>query len=237
MLFRSEILLCARGSKDFKRLGHLESQPLLGGDMATRYPLRIAAGILDKKVNVDQWVLQNSHYLPHGEIEAKLILDQLRKAKVIPESTSLGRILDAAAAITGACFERTYEGEAAMKLESAAVNGKSVLELAPIISRDILHTTEMLVSLFENREKIGNANLAFFVHEYLARGLATLAVEKAGECGVRTVGFTGGSAVNALLSKLMRRFIEGEGLHFLTHFSVPSGDGGISLGQAVVGGF
>jgi hydrogenase maturation protein HypF len=232
-----EILLCTRGSADFKRLGHLESQPLLGGDMATRYPLRIAAGILNKKVNVDQWVIQNSPYLPHGEIEAKLILKQLTKAQGIPKSTSLGRIIDAAAAITGACYERTYEGEAAMKLESAAVNGKSVLELPPIISGDILDTTQMLVSLYENREKINKENLAYSAHEYLARGLATLAVEKAIQCGVGTVGLTGGSAVNVLLSTLMRRIIESEGLHFLTHESVPAGDGGLSLGQAVVGGF
>ncbi len=232
-----EILLCTRGSTDFKRLGHLESQPLLGGDIATKYPLRVAAGILNKKVNVDQWVMQNSSYLPHGEIEAKLILEQIKKAQGIPESTSLGRILDAAATITGACYERTYEGEAAMKLESVAFNGKSGLDLQPIISGDILDTTQILVSLFENRERISKANLAYSIHEYLAKGLASLAVEKATENGVGTVGFTGGSAVNALLSRLMRRIIEGERLHFLTHESVPAGDGGLSLGQAVVGGF
>jgi hydrogenase maturation protein HypF len=95
----------------------------------------------------------------------------------------------------------------------------------------------MLVSLYENREKINKENLAYSAHEYLARGLATLAVEKAIQCGVGTVGLTGGSAVNVLLSTLMRRIIESEGLHFLTHESVPAGDGGLSLGQAVVGGF
>ncbi len=41
-----EILFCTRESADFKRLGHLEPQPLLGGDLASRYPLRVAAGML-----------------------------------------------------------------------------------------------------------------------------------------------------------------------------------------------
>ena len=90
-----ELLLCSHGSKDFKRLGHLESQPLLGGDVATKYPLRIAAGILSKKTFVDQWVLENSARLPHGETEAHLILDQLKKGISVPETTSLGRVLDA----------------------------------------------------------------------------------------------------------------------------------------------
>ena len=35
-----EILFCTRESAKFKRLGHLEPQPLLGGDIASRYPLR-----------------------------------------------------------------------------------------------------------------------------------------------------------------------------------------------------
>ena len=62
-------------------------------------------------------------------------------------------------------------------------------------------------------------------------------MEKAVGCGVGAVGFTGGSAVNALLAKLMREVVEAAGLRFLVHEAVPSGDGGVSLGQAVVGGF
>ena len=34
-----EILLCTCESAEFKRLGHLEAQPLLGGDLASRYPI------------------------------------------------------------------------------------------------------------------------------------------------------------------------------------------------------
>jgi hydrogenase maturation protein HypF len=71
----------------------------------------------------------------------------------------------------------------------------------------------------------------------LAKGLATLAIEKAGALGVGSVGFTGGSAVNALLAKLMRETVEARGLRFLVHEAVPAGDGGVSFGQAFVGGF
>jgi hydrogenase maturation protein HypF len=231
-----EILHCKRGSAGFTRLGYLEPQPLLGGDVATRYPLRIAAGILSKKTSVDDWLLAQTNHLPHGETEANLILSQLKNQSV-PKTTSLGRVFDAAAAILGICYERTYEGEAAMKLESAAVNGKDALSLASVICGKMLDTSQMLLSVFENREKFSRADLAFSVHAYLAKGLAALAAEKAVACGVGYVGFTGGSAVNSLLAKLMREVVESEGLHFLVHEAVPSGDGGVSLGQAVVGGF
>ncbi len=231
-----EILHCTRGSAGFRRLGYLEPQPLLGGDVATRYPLRIAAGILNKEINVDDWLMHQADSFPHGETEANLILSQL-KTQSAPKTTSLGRILDAAAAILGICYERTYEGEAAMKLESVAVKGKDALGLASVICGKALDTTQLLVSVFENKDKFSKADLAYSVHAYLAKGLAALAVEKAVGCGVGTVGFTGGAAVNALLAKLMRETVEAEGLRFLVHESVPSGDGGISLGQAVVGGF
>jgi hydrogenase maturation protein HypF len=232
-----EVLLCTRGSADFKRLGHLEKQPLLGGDVATRYPLRIAAGILSKNVDVKPWLLKHAEHLPHGETEANLILNQLKKATSTPETTSLGRILDAAAAIIGLCYERTYEGEAAMKLESAALKGKDTLDLASIICGNVLDTTQMLTAIFENKAKMAKANLAYSVHAYLAKGLAELAVEKAVENGVKTVGFSGGAAVNALLASIMRETVEAAGLRVLVHEAVPAGDGGVSFGQAVVGGF
>ena len=80
----------------FKRLGHLEPQPLLGGDVASRYPLRVAAGMLAKAgVEVEPWLMQNSGHLPFGETEANLILGQLGKGLGAVETTSCGRVLDA----------------------------------------------------------------------------------------------------------------------------------------------
>jgi hydrogenase maturation protein HypF len=232
-----EILLCTRESAGFKRLAHLESQPLLGGDVATRYPLRIAAGILSKKVNVADWLREHSEHLPHGETEAKLILQQLQKGVSVTETTSCGRVLDAVAAVLGVCYERTYEGEPAMKLESAAINGEDVLNMKPITDCEVLDTTQMLLAVFENLGKVPVADLAYSAHAYLARGLASLAVQKALEHGVETVGFSGGAASNWILSDIMRRTVEAAGLRFLVHEAVPPGDGGVSFGQAVVGGF
>jgi hydrogenase maturation protein HypF len=232
-----EILLTTSGSDRFKRLAHLETQPLIGGDTATRYPIRIAAAILNKKTNIAQWLMDHSEYLPYGETEVNLLLTQLKKVGSASETTSLGRILDAAAAVIGVCYERTYEGEAAMKLESAALKGKDTLGMSSIICGNVLDTTQLLLAVYENKAKMAQADLAYSVHAYLAKGLATLAVEKALEQGVKTVGFSGGTAVNKLLAQLMRETVEASGLRFLVHEAVPAGDGGVSFGQAVIGGF
>lgn len=232
-----EILMCTQNSTDFKRLAHLEPQPLLGGDLATRYPIRLAAAILNKTSDVSSWLINHAQYLPHGEMEANLILTQLKNSSYAPQTTSVGRILDASAAVLGICYERTYEGEAAMKLESIALSGKDALNLKPQIHGDMLETSPLVRSLCENLGRVALADLAFSVHAYVANGLAALALDKAQAQGVSVIGLSGGAAVNALIAKIMRETVEQAGLRFVVHEAVPAGDGGVSFGQAVVGGF
>jgi hydrogenase maturation protein HypF len=233
-----EILFCTRDSAEFKRLGHLEAQPLLGGDLASRYPVRVAAGILSKTgMNVEEWLTKNSQHLPHGITETKLILNQLKNGAGTVETTSCGRVLDAFAAVLGVCFERTYEGEPAMKLESAALLGKGTLNLEPILHDDVLDTTSLLGTIYQNIGKISTTDLAYSAHAYLAKGLATLVAQKAIKQGIKNVGFTGGAACNQILAKLIRETVESAGLKFFVHEAVPAGDGGVSFGQAVVAGF
>ncbi|MDI6805028.1 MAG: carbamoyltransferase HypF, partial [Candidatus Bathyarchaeia archaeon] len=103
-----EIIIGTRNPSEFKRVAHLEKQPLLGGDLATRHPLRMAAGMLHKKTEIKSWLLQNSEHFPHGKDEVQIILQQLERRHNIVETSSCGRVLDAVAAVLGICYERTY---------------------------------------------------------------------------------------------------------------------------------
>lgn len=232
-----EILLCNLSSFGFKRLAHLEKQPLIGGDLATKYPLRIAAGILSRKISVNDWLFQNKRYFPHGEKEIEVLLNQLGKGHDVVETTSCGRILDAVAAVLDLCHERTYEGEPAMKLESVALEGREVLQLEPVIKNDVLETTQLLHEIFEQRKKHSKTDLAYSAHAYLAKGLAELAVEKALKNGIKAVGFSGGAACNKILALNMQKTVKDAGLEFLVHEVIPPGDGGVSFGQTVAVGF
>jgi hydrogenase maturation protein HypF len=233
-----EILMCQTGSAEFKRLAHLEPQPLLGGDLASKYPTRIAAGILQKAGgNIEEYLTQNSQHLPYGETEAKLILNQLQKSVGKIQTSSCGRVLDAVSAVLGVCYNRSYEGEAAMKLESTALKGTDNLKLKPNIQGDVLETTNLLSSIYQNKSKMSTADLAYSAHAYLAKGLAELAVEKAKDQGVKVVGFSGGAACNQILAQLIRHTVEATGLRFVAHEAMPAGDGGVAFGQAVVAGF
>jgi hydrogenase maturation protein HypF len=80
-----EVLYC--NLEGFKRIAHLESQPMVGGDLATIYPLRMAAGILHGELDISEWLLEKSSSLPHGKGEVEVIIKQLKKG-LTPETTS-----------------------------------------------------------------------------------------------------------------------------------------------------
>jgi len=232
-----EVLMCSQDRFGFKRVAHLQKQPLVGGDLATHYPLRMAAGILHGHADIEDWLLQNKHHFPYGENEVRILLHQLGRDSGTVQTTSCGRVLDAVAAALGICYERSYEGEPALKLESAARAGKDVLKLKIKTEGDVLDTTQLLLAIFEKRHRHSTADLAYSAHAYLARGLAALALEKASESHISTIGFSGGAACNEILTAIMRKAVKKEGLRFLVHEAIPPGDGGVSFGQSIAAGF
>jgi len=181
-------------------------------------------------------LISNSARFPHGKKEVELIVKQLEKG-LVPKTTSCGRILDAVSAILGLCYERTYEGEPAMKLESIASKGKDILDLTPRLKGNVIDTTLLVHEIFNRKNKYSVADLACSAQSYLAKSLAQLAVEEAERLNVNHVGFSGGVAYNEHITVTIRRIVERKGFNFIVHNRVPPGDGGISFGQAIAAAF
>ncbi|HJX23294.1 MAG TPA: carbamoyltransferase HypF [Candidatus Bathyarchaeia archaeon] len=218
--------------KGFKRVGHLQEQPMVGGDLATNFPARIVAGVLYKDEVARDWFMNNSSsLLPHGKTEAQLIIKQLYSGNTMTTS-SCGRILDAVSVLLGTCNERTYEGEPAMKLEAVAKKGRDALKLEPQVKEGVLNTTYLLQQVFENRSRLAVPDLAHSAQSYLAKGMAKIATEEALSLGVESVGFSGGVAYNAQITRMIKSVVEEISLTFIEHNDVPPGDGGTSFGQA-----
>ncbi|RLI35789.1 carbamoyltransferase HypF [Candidatus Bathyarchaeota archaeon] len=230
-----EILYCS--VDEWRRLGHLEEQPLLGGDLAALYPDRMAYGVLAKAgyEKAEEWLLNRSRWLPHGRKEAETIMKTFEKGRYLT-TTSAGRILDAAAAILDICHRRTYEGEPAMKLEAKAHHGRRVLDLKPEIEGGTVKTSGLMIALMEGLGRFRVEDLAYSVEEYLAEALAELACSEAERLGLKAVGFTGGVAFNHHITSTFRRRVESRGLKVYVNLQVPPGDGGLSLGQAFKAG-
>jgi len=231
-IWGGEVLHCS--FEDYWRIGHLEEQLMIGGDLATTYPLRMVAGILYSKDGFEEFLYGHKDKFLHGREEIDIVLKQARERKGIT-TTSCGRILDAVSALLGICTRRTYEGEPAMKLESHGVGGKGY-SITPEIEWGkvaILDTSYLMNWLWENRDR-NSKNLAFSAEEYLAEGLAEIAVDYAKNEHIGTVCLSGGCAYNEHIVRAIKKKVEGSSMKFLRNERVPAGDGGISLGQAIV---
>ena len=246
--------------KDYERTASLMPQKMPGGDLCTKYPVRMMAAILsnqnsdyEKDKYTEDYVkeLLSNNYIDsfqHGAIEIKSLFRQMETNLNVGINTSTGRVLDSVSTALHICDKRTYEGEASMKLESYAYDCKEedTLEDFPIIIKEyedengkrmILDTTAIMRYVVDKIEEGENLNkIAVAGQKAVSIGLAKLAVESAKEKGIKTIGATGGVFYNEAITAHIKEFVENEGFKFIQHINSCPGDGSVSLGQAIVAG-
>ncbi|HWR24947.1 MAG TPA: carbamoyltransferase HypF [Methanosarcina sp.] len=224
-----------------ERIGHLLPQPMPGGDLASKIPSRMVLGMLFASLEKEE-LEKLPLYFPKGRQEFSTILKQLEKGVNVIQSSSTGRVLDAAAAMLGICQIRTYDGEPAMKLESAAKRSMHNVDL-PLVFKNsettglrVFDTTELLLGTYELLGKYSPEDLAFAFQENLGRGISKLAISLATQKNLETIGLSGGVAYNDHITSFIAETVREEGFEFLAHKQVPCGDGCISFGQALSAG-
>jgi hydrogenase maturation protein HypF len=224
---------------DLTRVAHLQPVLMPGGDLATKFPERMLYGILPDSETLS---LLGNRGWSHDDL--RVLEQQVQKRFNTIPTTSTGRVLDAAAALLGICRQKTYDGEPAMKLESAAWgktpepweiplarNGKCrILDTA-----GLMKTARRALSVSEgDPERIGIIAATF--QNTLARGLARLAIDAADEAGVRLVALSGGVAYNEAIRTTITAEIRAAGLNPVVSEHYPLGDGCVSFGQSVWAG-
>jgi hydrogenase maturation protein HypF len=236
-----EILYSA--GADYERMASLMPQKMPGGDLTTRYPARMMMAMIypyySEEEITDLMKTYYYDYFPHGEKEVDIVARQLGKNFNLTETTSTGRVLDALSACLRICGERTYEGECAMKLESAAYGGEDILSVPLKISKkhglDVLDTSRILLSVLEKQmEGFPLKDLACSAQQAISKGLAELAIRSAEKKGVNIIGGSGGVFYNEAISMGIKRVVEDAGYSFIQHKNSCAGDGSVSLGQAAV---
>jgi hydrogenase maturation protein HypF len=236
-----EVMVVDMGS--FERVGGLMSQPMPGGDLATRFPSRMVAGILSGAIDIAELeqTLKDfcSSGFRQGDLEIKVVLRQLERGLNVFRTSSCGRVLDAVSCLLGLCCERTYEGEPAIKLEAAAGRDSGDFRLKSMIKNvnglEVLDTSKFLLDVLGAlREGVSRKRIAAASQRALAQGLAEIAIDVALARGIKMVGGSGGVFYNRSITSAVRKSVEEAGLKFVQHELLPPGDGGISVGQAVV---
>jgi hydrogenase maturation protein HypF len=224
--------------KDFKRAAHLEYLPLPGGALAIKKPYRTAIGYL-LALNID---LEKKLPLLKqvDEREITIIKNQVEKNVNAPLTSSMGRLFDAAAALSGVRSIIEYEAQAAIDLEMLAYNAPDETGYYPFSLEkqdgiSIIKIRDLLQAIIKDilKETPQTAIAARF-HNTIARMILETCRSITGETGIKRAALSGGVFQNRLLLRKTLALLESKGFEVYTHRQVPCNDGGISLGQVVI---
>jgi hydrogenase maturation protein HypF len=209
-----------------ERLGHLTPLALPGGDRAAREPWRMAASVLHRLGRTREIAGRFA-----GQAAAPVVAQMLEGKVNCPETSSLGRVFDAAAGLLGIKPVMAFEGQAAMLLEGMAEHYGDVL---PIdhgwkIDNACLDLLPLLAVLAD--EKDAGRGAAIF-HATLVAALADW-LHSTAPADSTVVG-SGGCFLNQIVARGLRTRLGAFGLHLLEARRLPPNDGGLSLGQAWV---
>ena len=223
----------------FDRFAALEQFPLPGGDISIKRPSHSALSLLWS--NDIQWQEKFASVQAVTPQERKILFHQLEKNLNCAPTSSMGRLFDAVASLINVRHQISYEAQAAMELEAMAnqamdssddsysfeLCGTELLRMKP---------TRLLRAICDDLENgLAPQQVAAKFHRAVAIMISEVCKLARAATGIDIVGLTGGVFQNALLLELAKKMLLNDGFQVLTHRLVPANDGGISLGQAIVG--
>lgn len=239
-------ILYLNNTGQYKNVGGLSYQPMPGGDLSTKYPIRMALAMLYKIMDKEElrklMKEKYSSYFKYGDKEVDIVIKQLDNNFNTAQTSSMGRVLDAVSVLLGISKSRGYEGECSMKLESAAVKSEDNLHITLqeeiINGKHIINTSKLV---YDALELLNNGNtredIACACQRSLAESMSRIAINTAKKYKVNTVGVTGGVFYNEFISNVVKEEIESVGMRFVQHEQTCSGDGSVSMGQCAIAGW
>lgn len=224
--------------KGYLRRAHLKYVPMPGGEVSVRRPYRMAmahlwaAGIPWAD---DLLPVQACPPDEHG-----VLLHQLETGLGCVPTSSMGRLFDAVSALVGVRQMVDYEAQAAIELEGLSRAADPGTVRYPIHvnftgeSPALIDPAPLLHAVVEDvRDGVPAGVIGARFHRAVAQLITDLACGCASD--TRTVALSGGVFQNALLLSHSLTMLEDQDFTVITHRRVPPNDGGIALGQLMVG--
>lgn len=224
--------------RGYTRPYHLQPIPLPGGDTAVRQPWRIALSWLQKAdIPWDENLPPVRHALAisHTSIDPlAAVRQQLTTGLNAPLTTSMGRLFDAVSALLGVRQVINYEAQAAIEME--ALVDKTETGVYPFsITHGILNPAPVVAAVVTDLQKeVGTAVIAARFHNTIAHMVTAVCRQIRAATGLNEVALSGGVWQNMTL--LQRTIPQLQAARFTVywHQTVPTNDGGVALGQAVI---
>ncbi|MBS1250714.1 MAG: Carbamoyltransferase HypF [Chloroflexi bacterium] len=239
-IWGGEILLGDYDSYD--RAYHLEYVPLPGGDRAIKEPWRMALSTLHalglgwsanlSPVAHAQALEKENPAFPPLEILHR----QLEEKVNTPLTSSMGRLFDAVSALVGVRQIIDYEAQAAIELEALVDPNEEESYSFPLQASGTIGLAaafEAILTDLEQDTPIPVISARF--HNGLAKMVLDVSQKVRAEQDINTVALSGGVWQNITLLERTVPLLRAAGFTVLTHQKVPPNDGGLALGQAVIG--
>jgi len=240
-IWGGEVLICRLDG--FERFAHLEYVPMPGSTAAIREPWRMALGHLHA-AGFDVASAEVLNLVGAKENEARVLKRMMERGVNSPQTSSLGRLFDAAAAVVLERRVVDYEAQAAIEMEGIAVDeaDEEAAYSMQLIEGDWAAREPVRIcaaplwrGLIEDlRVGVSASCIAARFHAAVAAGFVQAAVRARTATRIGQVAMSGGCMHNRRLARLLRVGLEEKGFEVFQHAQVSPGDGGLSYGQAAV---
>jgi hydrogenase maturation protein HypF len=234
-IWGGEVLLA--DYKDYQRLAQLRYVPLAGGDVSVLRPYRMALSHLWAAGLSWDDDLPPVRACPKDERAA--LLHQLDTGLGCAPTSSMGRLFDAVSSLVGVRQVVAYEAQAAIELEGLSRN--AVGQATPYAfdvddgqSPSMIDPGPVLAAIIDD---LRAGTPPGVIGAKFHRAVADLVVDLAGmeDTGGQPIALSGGVFQNALLLRLVLSGLRAKDVPVITHHHVPPNDGGIALGQLLIG--
>ncbi len=220
------------GYTGYTRKYHLSYTPLPGGDLAVHKPARMALS------HLWQAGIEWESDLPPVEAlcyeERTSLRTQLEHRINSPLTSSMGRLFDAASALIGVRQSVSYEGQAAIELEALAAPDEAGFYEFEVQDNQINPALVWQQMISDWRSGVSQSVLSARFHNSIALLALQICRQIRQDTGCNHVALSGGVWQNRYLFEHVTKNLELEQFAVLTHHRVPSNDGGIALGQALI---
>ena len=242
--------------KGLKRAAHLRYIPMPGAEASIKEPWRMAFSYL-----YAIYGKKRSHSFLQKKFRIRSnILEQIIDKKInTPLTSSMGRLFDGVSSLIGVCDVAGHEGEAAIKLEKIMLvtghpsrqnvkldtlgtgryhgagkykfkyideNGIMIIDWEPVI-RDIV---------VDLKKGVTKQEISLKFHNTVCEMIGNVCKSLRKKYKISKVCMSGGVFQNKYLTTQVVPILEKDGFEVYLHKKIPTHDGGIALGQAVLAG-
>jgi len=226
------------GVDGFERIGQLKYIPLPGGEAAIREPWRMAISYITDAAGADahDYLEMNGFMDRYGRKTVGQVLTIAASRDLSPLSSGAGRLFDAVSAMLGICDRNTFEGEAAMALESmtqANIDGEYPVVLSEENEYTVVDLGDTINAVIkEMTRKVSKQAIATRFHNTFASVIRNMVLRIHQRTGLRDVALSGGTFQNLYLLSKVTTMLFADGMRVHANRSMPPNDACISLGQA-----